>query len=46
MRWSEGDAPLVTTNHYQALPVERGVLAFRTDGHVRGSLFLTQEPVG
>lgn len=32
LRWPEGDQPLVTTNHYQVMNVERGPLAFGLTG--------------
>jgi hypothetical protein len=32
LRWPDGDSPLVTTNHYQALTVARGPLAFGLTG--------------
>ncbi|HEX6983894.1 MAG TPA: C45 family autoproteolytic acyltransferase/hydrolase, partial [Planctomycetaceae bacterium] len=32
LRWAEGEAPLVATNHYQAMSVERGPLAFGLTG--------------
>jgi len=32
LRWAEGDRPLVATNHYQAMDVDRGPLAFGLTG--------------
>jgi hypothetical protein len=32
LRWPDGDHPLVATNHYQAMEVERGPLAFGLSG--------------
>ncbi|MGC1275159.1 MAG: C45 family peptidase [Planctomycetaceae bacterium] len=32
LRWASGDSPLVSTNHYQSLPVEAGPLAFGLTG--------------
>ena len=32
LRWPDGDQPLVATNHYQAMEVDRGALAFGLTG--------------